>query len=82
MEANDKIYYSVDGGKTWLELHDTVRISQNIEHPEEGPVQLVINCTHEGVIQDVNKFSEDGLECENIGTSCLSYEDIVDRLIE
>jgi hypothetical protein len=78
---DEKIYYSINDGKTWEESHYGVRISMNIEHSEEGPVQLVLNNTHEGLIIDVNKFNEDGTESECLGTSSEMFDEITERLL-
>lgn len=69
---------SLDGGLTWQES-DEVRVSYDVDIPNGNmscPIEgeLLVNCTHEGLIMDVNWFDANG------ATSSETAQEIVDRL--
>lgn len=76
------IKYSIDGGKTWLDAPQGVRVS--FEHRdipgEDGDGDLHVNCTDEGIIMDV-WCTKDG-EDYNVGTSSEMADEIIARLVE
>ena len=71
---------SIDGGTTYQEAPDGVRVIYDDVDVWDGDractieAELHVNCTHEGLIQDVIYFDEVG------GTSSEMAQEIVDRL--
>jgi len=72
---------SLDSGLTWIDAPEGVRVSYDVDIPNgdvEEPIEgeLLINCTHEGVISDVIWFDAVG------ATEGETAQEIVDRLVE
>lgn len=75
------IRISLDGGKTFLDAADGVRIVYDdvlIPGDEHGG-ELHLNLTHEGVISDL-WTARDAPGGQLVGTSCEMVEDVVERL--
>lgn len=89
------IHVSLDGGKTWVEAKDGVRVivddlplsNPAMVYDSETGGQLVFNFTSEGLITDVwadEVVVDDPLQKadKNLGTESAMYDDIIERLIE
>lgn len=72
--------YSVDGGKTWNEAPDGVRVlHEGIDGFEDdfgGDVSLLLNHTYEGLITDL--MDQDG---EVVETDSATVDEIIGHLI-
>lgn len=73
---------SLDGGLTWQEANEGVRViydDLSVTYFSEGEVdtQLLVNCTHEGLILDAIETKKG----EVAGTSSEMAQEIVDRLV-
>lgn len=77
-----KMRLSTDGGRTYHEAPDGVRIVyENVEIPgEDGTGELHINATEESIITDVWTTRDEPLD-HNIGTEWKGINDIVTRLV-
>ena len=77
------IKFSVDGGLTFQEATEGVRIIyEGVDIPgEDGTGELHLNATHEGLISDLWTTREDPLD-HNIGTSSQMIEDLVSDLVD
>jgi hypothetical protein len=73
---------SLDGGETWVEAPQGVRVTYNdVDIPgEDEQGSLCFNFTEEGQITDV--WVGRGDDDHNIGTSSEMVEEIVERLVE
>jgi hypothetical protein len=80
---------SIDGGHTWQDADNGVQIiysdltADNPHDIEEtlGGVQLLVNCTSEGLIQDViHPNCGENYASEYLGTSSQMAQEIVDEL--
>jgi len=78
-----KIKYSTDGGKTYLEAPEGIRIVyERVDIPgEDGRGELQVNLSHENIVTDVWTTREEPLD-HNIGTSVEPISDLVARLVE
>lgn len=78
-----KIKVSLDGGTTFLEAPEGVRvIYENVPIPgEDGSGELHLNFTHEGVISDLWTTRDEPLD-HNIGTRSQELVDLVSALVE
>ena len=76
------IQVSIDGGVTWIEAPDGVRVSiPDLDVPgEDEPGQLDFNFTAEGVITDIWVSRQEHLE-HNMATSAQEYGDLMSNLI-
>lgn len=74
--------YSVDGGVTWLESTNNVRVIYRdmdaVFDDDCEPKELHVNLTNEGIICDVIE-SRTG---EVVGTRCEMYTDVIDDLTD
>lgn len=77
-----KMLVSLDGGVTYQDVRDGVRVLyEDVLIPgEDEQGQLLLNCTEEGLIQDVWVTRDDA--DHNIGTSSATVDELVDRLVE
>lgn len=73
---------SLDGGVTWLEAKEGVRIIYEgvPVDGEDGLGEVHVNATHEGLITDIWTTRDEPLD-HNIGTDAVLIEDIVSRLV-
>lgn len=79
---------SLDGGEFWQPAPQGVRVSWNglsiTDDPDDEAGELLLNCTHEGIITDVIEsglWREDHQD-EVIATDCFLVDDIVARLLD
>lgn len=71
-----KQFYSLDGGRSFHECHGGVRVLYGgLYGDNDTPVELLVNCTEEGVIMDVLHGGG-----ENGSTSSEKAQEIVERL--
>lgn len=76
---------SLDGGETWLNAPEGVRVLyEDVDVPgEDEPGEYHLNCTHEGLIQDVwVRRRVPGPVDHNIATDSEMVGEIVARLVE
>jgi hypothetical protein len=72
-------YVSLDGGQTWKDI-ENVRIQVgNIDC--DNRMDLLLNCTHEGVVFDVTK-SHHLLGDEVVATRSRTYEEIAAQMLD
>jgi pyruvate carboxylase len=83
MAYDQKIKVSLDGGVTYVEAKEGVRIIyEDVILPGEDETgELHINATHEGLIQDIWVTRETSLD-HNIATKSESIEDITHAMVE
>lgn len=70
---------SLDGGETWIDAPEGVRVSYDVIVMDEDGTdiesELLVTCTDEGIISDVFSL----LDC--IATESETAQEIVDRLV-
>lgn len=74
--ATSDVQYSVDGGTTWLNLNQDVRVCYDVEVASEGPHHLIAVLTHEGIVWDLF----DSIEGTVTMTSSSLLPDIIETL--
>lgn len=77
-----KLRYSLDGGETFEDVPDGMRVVvQDVDLPEEGvPGELQLVLSREGLICDVWASREASLDC-NLGTASETYDELTGRLM-
>lgn len=82
-EANSQMSVSLDGGETWAEAKNGVRvIYHEADIPgEDDPGEFHVNLTSEGIIQDAWVTREDHLD-HNIATSSILLVDALSNMLE
>lgn len=78
-----RIKVSIDGGQTFLDANEGVRIIYEGVHipGEDGTGELHLNATQEGFITDVWTTREEPLD-HNIGTSFQLIDNMVSDLVD
>lgn len=77
-DSSGSLTFSVDGGITWNQAPDGVRVIHKTTDANDDKVEIQINPTHEGVITDIWHVND---ESGPIATEASQYDDIVARLV-